>query len=75
MKSAAAQEAAAVIYYRHPDGLPNYSLTPAKTPDGRDYHPVLKGADISFDIAEDAPVPAAQTFRQWWDETQGGAGS
>ena len=59
MKPAAAQEAAAVIYYRHPDGLPNYSLTPAKTPDGRDYHPVLKGADISFDIAEDAPVPAA----------------
>jgi Cu(I)/Ag(I) efflux system membrane fusion protein len=58
MKAAAAQEAADIIYYRHPDGLPNYSLLPAKTPDGRDYRPVLKGADIGFDVAEDAPVPA-----------------
>jgi Cu(I)/Ag(I) efflux system membrane fusion protein len=59
MKAAAAQEAADIIYYRHPDGLPNYSLLPAKTPDDRDYRPVLKGADISFGVAEDAPVPAA----------------
>lgn len=57
MMPAAAEQAATVIYYRHPDGLPNYSLLPAKTPDGRDYRPVLKGADIGFDVAEDAPVP------------------
>ena len=65
MMSAVAQEAGAVIYYRHPDGLPAYSLTPAKTPDGRDYLPVPKGADISFDPAEDAPAVAdAQKARR-----------
>jgi Cu(I)/Ag(I) efflux system membrane fusion protein len=53
---ASAQEAAGVIYYRHPDGLPNYSLTPARTTDGRDYRPVLKDADISFDLSGDAPA-------------------
>jgi Cu(I)/Ag(I) efflux system membrane fusion protein len=47
-----------VIYYRHPDGLPNYSLTPAKTPDGRAYLPVLKGADVNFDLAEQEPTAA-----------------
>jgi membrane fusion protein, copper/silver efflux system len=61
MRPAAAEQATAVIYYRHPDGLPNYSLTPAKTPDGRDYRPVLKGEDISFDVAQDAPAPASNT--------------
>jgi Cu(I)/Ag(I) efflux system membrane fusion protein len=55
---AAAQEAEAAIYYRHPDGLPAYSLTPKKTPDGRDYRAVPKQADVSFDLAEDAPALA-----------------
>lgn len=54
MTSAVAQEAGAAIYYRHPDGLPAYSLTPKKTPDGRDYRAVPKGADTSFDLAENA---------------------
>src|SRR5882757_1695426 len=53
---ASAQAAGAVIYYRHPDGLPAYSLTPKKTPDGRDYRGVPKGADTSFDLAEDVPA-------------------
>jgi len=56
--SAAAQEAGAIIYYQHPDGLPDYSLTPKKTPDGRNYRAVPKEADISFDLAEDAPAVA-----------------
>jgi Cu(I)/Ag(I) efflux system membrane fusion protein len=56
MMPASAQEATGVIYYRHPDGLPNYSLTPARTTDGRDYRPVLKDADISFDLSGDAPA-------------------
>jgi Cu(I)/Ag(I) efflux system membrane fusion protein len=47
-----------VIYYRHPDGLPNYSLTPAKTSDRRAYLPVLKDADINFDLAEQEPTAA-----------------
>jgi membrane fusion protein, copper/silver efflux system len=61
--AAVAQDVGGVIYYRHPDGLPNYSLTPARTPDGRDYLPVLKQADVSFDVAEEAPAttPAPKT--------------
>jgi Cu(I)/Ag(I) efflux system membrane fusion protein len=55
-----------VIYYRHPDGLPNYSLMPAKTPDGRGYLPVLRGADVNFDLAEQEPTaaPAATVTRK-----------
>jgi Cu(I)/Ag(I) efflux system membrane fusion protein len=55
---AGAQAAGAIIYYRHPDGLPSYSLTPKKTPDGRDYQPVPKKADVNFDLAEEAPAAA-----------------
>jgi Cu(I)/Ag(I) efflux system membrane fusion protein len=50
---AAAEEGRAPIYFQDPDGKPSYSLTPRKTPDGRDYRAVPAGADISFD--EDAP--------------------
>jgi membrane fusion protein, copper/silver efflux system len=58
MTYAVAQEAGAAIYYRHPDGLPVYSLTPKRTPDGRDYRGVPKGADTSFDLAEDVAAAA-----------------
>ena len=37
---AAAEGAPAPIYYQDPDGKPSYSLTPRKTPDGRDYRAV-----------------------------------
>jgi Cu(I)/Ag(I) efflux system membrane fusion protein len=53
---AAAQTSDAPIYYQDPDGRPLYSLTPTKTPDGRDYRGVPVGADISF---EEASVPEA----------------
>jgi Cu(I)/Ag(I) efflux system membrane fusion protein len=53
---AIAEAAGATIYYQDPDGRPSYSLTPKKTPDGRDYRAVPSGADISFD-----QQPAAQT--------------
>jgi Cu(I)/Ag(I) efflux system membrane fusion protein len=53
---AAAQTSEAPIYYQDPDGRPLYSLTPTKTPDGRDYRGVPVGADISF---EEAFVPEA----------------
>ncbi|MGQ0683754.1 efflux RND transporter periplasmic adaptor subunit [Bradyrhizobium sp.] len=55
---AAADTAAAPIYYRDPDGKPFYSLTPKKAPDGRDYVAVPAGADISFE-PKAAPEPAA----------------
>lgn len=55
----------APLYYQDPDGKPSYSLTPKKTPDGRDYKAVPVGADVSFD-EESAPeaVPAAPTDRK-----------
>nr|WP_064249729.1 efflux RND transporter periplasmic adaptor subunit [Rhizobium leguminosarum]OAP90231.1 efflux transporter periplasmic adaptor subunit [Rhizobium leguminosarum] len=37
-----------IIYYRHPDGLAEYSAKPRKTPDGRDFVSVRKSEDISF---------------------------
>ena len=44
-----AEAGRAPIYYQDPDGKPFYSLTPRKTPDGRDYRAVPAGADVSFD--------------------------
>ena len=49
MEQANAEPAAPAIYYQDPDGKPFYSLTPKKTPDGRDYRAVPRGGDISFD--------------------------
>lgn len=56
---AAAEEAAAPIYFQDPDGKPFYSLTPRKTPDGRDYQPVPAGGDVSFDEDIPAAMPSA----------------
>ncbi len=46
---AVASEAGATVYYQDPDGRPFYSLTPTKTPDGRDWRAVPANADDSFD--------------------------
>jgi Cu(I)/Ag(I) efflux system membrane fusion protein len=46
-----------VIYYRDPDGLPDYSLTPKKTSSGKEYSAVRASEDISFE--EKAPEVAA----------------
>ena len=48
---AVAQTSDEPIYYQDPDGRPLYSVTPTKTPDGRDYRGVPAGADISFEEA------------------------
>jgi Cu(I)/Ag(I) efflux system membrane fusion protein len=45
-----------VIYYRHPDGQPRWSLTPQHTGDHRAFVPVHASEDVSFD---DKPVVAA----------------
>src|SRR6186997_1937279 len=56
----AADESRAPIYFQDPDGRPSYSLTPKKTPDGRDYRAVPAGADVSFDLdAPERTAPAA----------------
>ncbi|MEI9923057.1 MAG: efflux RND transporter periplasmic adaptor subunit, partial [Bradyrhizobium sp.] len=54
---AAAEEIRAPIYFQDPDGGPFYSLTPRKTPDGRDYRAVAAGADVSFDELAPETVP------------------
>ena len=44
------------IYYQDPDGKPDYSPSPRKTPDGRDYKPV-------YDQASTATAPSAPQGR------------
>src|SRR5258707_10190146 len=46
-----------VIYYRDPDGLPDYSLDPKKTSAGKDYLAVRSSEDVSFE--EKAPETTA----------------
>jgi Cu(I)/Ag(I) efflux system membrane fusion protein len=43
-----------VIYWRHPDGLPEWSASETATTDGRPFLPVLASEDVSFD-----PMPEA----------------
>jgi Cu(I)/Ag(I) efflux system membrane fusion protein len=53
--TAAAAEHDTPIYYQDPDGKPDYSPTPKKTPDGRDYIAVRAEADSTSDKT---PAPA-----------------
>jgi Cu(I)/Ag(I) efflux system membrane fusion protein len=53
---AAAQTAGAPLYYQDPDGRPLYSPTPAKTPDGRDYLPVMGDTEQASAPAAAPPV-------------------
>ena len=56
---ASASGAARALYYRDPDGKPSYSLTPARTSDGRAYIAVApKEEKLSFEIEEE-PAPVA----------------
>ena len=63
---AQAESSAVPIYYQDPDGKPSYSLTPKKTPDGRDYRAVPRGADISFDDPPaDVAAPADRKIKYY----------
>ena len=64
VSSAVAADGAATIYFQDPDGRPAYSLTPKKTPDGRDYRAVPASADVSFDEPEGAPAETAGAERK-----------
>jgi len=46
-----------ILYYRDPDGLPDYSTTPKKTSAGKDYVPVREGDDVDFDAKPKAAAP------------------
>jgi membrane fusion protein, copper/silver efflux system len=59
--TAAAADAGRPIYFQDPDGKPFYSLTPKKTPDGRDWRAVPAGADISFDGAQPPEIGETKT--------------
>jgi Cu(I)/Ag(I) efflux system membrane fusion protein len=56
-KQSAAEATGPTIYYRDPDGLPDYSLTPKKTSTGKAYLAVRASEDVSFE--ERAPEVAA----------------
>jgi Cu(I)/Ag(I) efflux system membrane fusion protein len=56
-KPSAAEATGPTIYYRDPDGLPDYSLTPKKTSTGKEYLAVRASEDVSFE--EKAPEVAA----------------
>lgn len=43
-----------VIYYRHPDGAPEYSATPRESADGRAFVAVRQSEDVSFETAKKA---------------------
>jgi membrane fusion protein, copper/silver efflux system len=65
-------EPGAAIYYQDPDGKPFYSLTPKKTPDGRNYRAVPAGADVSFDDPADvAAAPPADRKIKYYRNPMG----
>ncbi|MCK3780222.1 efflux RND transporter periplasmic adaptor subunit [Ensifer sesbaniae] len=48
-----------VLYYRHPDGSPEYSATPRETADGRAFVAVRASEDVSFEpMKKNAPKKA-----------------
>jgi Cu(I)/Ag(I) efflux system membrane fusion protein len=54
--SAKSEATGPIIYYRNPDGLPDYSLTPKKASTGKEYLPVRASEDVDFE--EKAPEVA-----------------
>lgn len=46
-----------IIYWRHPDGLPEWSATERQTADGRAFLPVKASEDISLDPAAEPAAP------------------
>ncbi|PDT76534.1 efflux RND transporter periplasmic adaptor subunit [Sinorhizobium sp. BJ1] len=55
----AAMPTGKVIYYRHPDGAPEYSAMPKETPDGRAFVAVRQSEDVSFETVEKASAESA----------------
>ena len=49
-----------VIYYRHPDGVPEWSGVPKTTVEGRDFLPVHASEDVSFDPEAMVAAPEAE---------------
>ncbi|EGP55798.1 putative cation efflux system protein [Agrobacterium tumefaciens F2] len=49
-----------VIYFRHPDGVPEYSAGSKQTPDGRSFLEVRQSEDVSFDAVQPENENAAE---------------
>lgn len=48
-----------VIYWRHPDDMPEWSAVEVSTADGRSFLPVFASEDVTFDpVAEPGPITA-----------------
>lgn len=48
-----------VIYWRHPDDMPEWSAVEVSTADGRSFLPVFASEDVTFDpVAEPGPIMA-----------------
>jgi membrane fusion protein, copper/silver efflux system len=62
----------AIIYYRHPDGLPQFSATPKNADDGRPYVAVHASEDAAFSDA--APKPSETAAAMASNETASGKG-
>lgn len=63
--SPAAADDVTPAYYQDPDGKPLYSPTPTKTPDGRDYVPVMQDAELPTENKPDSkPATAARADRK-----------
>ena len=55
----AAVPSGAVVYWRHPDGLPEWSASEQNTADGRAFLPVLASEDLSLDPKVETAAPAS----------------
>jgi Cu(I)/Ag(I) efflux system membrane fusion protein len=58
-KRAASEEAPAerpILYWKHPDGVADFSATAKKTPDGRDYLPIFEDQEGDFKDAKAKPA-------------------
>lgn len=61
---AAATPARTVLYWKHPDGTPDYSPTATKAADGRDFIPVYENEKKDLPGTKPPPQPAARADRK-----------
>jgi Cu(I)/Ag(I) efflux system membrane fusion protein len=50
----------AILYWKHPDGHADFSQTPKRTPDGRDYVPVYEDQEAYFKDSKTKPTADAK---------------
>ena len=60
-----AEATGSIIYYRDPDGAPDYSSVPKKTSSGKEYSPVRSSEEVSFEekVPEEASAKGGEPGR------------